>query len=150
VQINDIIADTHKLLSTYLRHKNISFDFQADPYVPPVMGLANHLRQVMLNLFINAMEAMPEGGHFCADTSLSPSKHEVTFSITDNGTGIEPELLPRIFDPFVTSKNTGTGLGLTITHEIVEQHQGRILAQNVPQGGARITVWLPVWKETET
>ena len=74
--------------------------------------------------------------------------HEVILSIMDNGTGIPAELLPRIFDPFVTNKETGTGLGLTITHEILEQHQGRVQAENIPTGGAKFSVWLPMWKET--
>ncbi len=146
VQINHIIEDTIKLLSTYLRHKDISVEFLPHPALPPVTGLANHLRQVMLNLFINAAEAMPAGGHFCVETVAADS--DVLFSITDGGPGIEEELLPRIFDPFVTNKKTGTGLGLTITHEIVDQHQGRIVAENVPSGGARFTVWLPIWKES--
>jgi signal transduction histidine kinase len=146
VQINHIIEDTIKLLSTYLRHKDISVEFLPHPALPPVTGLANHLRQVMLNLFINAAEAMPGGGHFCVETGAADS--DVHFSITDGGPGIEEELLPRIFDPFVTNKKTGTGLGLTITHEIVDQHQGRIVAENVPSGGARFTVWLPIWKES--
>ena len=67
----------------------------------------------------------------------------------DNGTGIEPGLLSKIFDPFVTNKEAGTGLGLTITHEIVEQHRGRILVENVSTGGAKFTVWLPVWSEAD-
>jgi signal transduction histidine kinase len=145
VPLNSMIEDTIKLLSTYLRHKDISVEFLPDPALPSVTGLANHLRQVMLNLFINAVEAMPNGGHVCVETTAADS--EVVFSITDGGVGIEPELLPKIFDPFVTNKKTGTGLGLTITHEIVEQHQGRIVAENVPGGGARFTVWLPIWKE---
>jgi signal transduction histidine kinase len=55
-------------------------------------------------------------------------------------------LIARIFDPFVTSKEAGTGLGLTITHEIVQQHHGRILAENSPEGGAKFTVWFPIWR----
>jgi signal transduction histidine kinase len=147
VQINDLIEDTHKLLSAYLRHKAIHFEFYPDPHVPLVRGLSNHLRQVLLNLFINAVEAMPDGGHFCAETFVVAASREVAFSIMDTGTGIQPDVLPRIFDPFVTNKKSGTGLGLTITHEIVEQHHGRILAENVPGQGAKLTVWLPTWKE---
>jgi len=149
VRLNDIIEDVYKLISTHLRHKNISFEFHPDPNLPPVTGIADHLKQVTLNLFINAVEAMPEGGNICVDTSTLPADKEVIFSIMDNGAGIDPEFLPRIFDPFVTNKETGTGLGLTITHEIVEQHQGRILAENVPTGGAKFTTWLPVWKEAD-
>ena len=147
VQINDIIEDVYKLTSTHLRHKNISFEFHPDPNLPYAMGFSDHLKQVTLNLFMNAVEAMPEGGHLCVDTSALPANNEVVFSITDNGTGIEPDLLPRIFDPFVTNKETGTGLGLTFTHEIIEQHGGRILAENVLTGGARLTIWLPIWIE---
>ena len=150
VQINDIIEDVFKLISTHLRHKNISFEFHPDPDLPIVMGLADHLKQVALNLFINAVDAMPQGGNLCVDTYALPGMNEVVFSVMDNGTGIELDLLPRIFDPFVTSKRTGTGLGLTITHEIVEQHRGRIQAESLSEGGAKFTVWLPVWKEIKT
>jgi signal transduction histidine kinase len=149
VQINDIIEDVYKLISTHLRHKNISFEFHPDTNLPCVTGLSDHLKQVMLNLFINAVEAMPEGGHLCVDTYPLPANGEVVFSISDNGTGIDANLLPKIFDPFVTNKETGTGLGLTISHEIIEQHKGRIVAENVPAGGAKLTVWLPVWIEAE-
>ena len=144
VQVNDIIEDVYKLLSTHLRQKNISFEFHPDADILPVMGLFDHLKQVALNLFINAVEAMPQGGHLCVDTYALADEHEVAFSIQDNGAGIDPDLLPRIFDPFVTNKETGTGLGLTITHEIVQQHGGRINAENNPTGGAKFTVWLPV------
>jgi signal transduction histidine kinase len=147
VALNEVIEDVYRLLTTHLRHKNISFEFHPDPNLPPVPGLADHLKQVILNLFINAVEAMPEGGNLCVDTAPLPVNNEVVLTIRDNGTGIEPELLDRIFDPFVTSKPTGTGLGLTITHEIVEEHRGRIEAENIPTGGAKFTIWLPAWAE---
>lgn len=148
VHINNIVEDVYKLVSTHLRHKNISFEFHPDPYLPAVKGIADHLKQVVLNLFINAVEAMPDGGHLCVDTAALVDQDEMLLSIMDNGTGITPELLPKIFDPFVTNKETGTGLGLTITHEIVGQHQGRVQAENLPAGGAKFTVWFPIWKET--
>jgi signal transduction histidine kinase len=150
VRLTDIIEETYRLISTYLRHKNISFEFHPHPELLPVAGLSNHLKQVLLNLFINSVEAMPQGGHLCVDIYMVPENNEVVLSLEDNGTGIEQELLPRIFDPFVTNKKTGTGLGLTITHDIIEQHRGRILAENVPAGGAKVTIWLPVWNEMVT
>lgn len=148
VMLTDIIEETYRLISTYLRHKNISFEFHPSPELLPVAGLSNHLKQVLLNLFINSVEAMPQGGHLCVDVSLTPENDEVVLSLQDSGTGFERELLPRIFDPFVTNKKTGTGLGLTITHDIIEQHRGRILAENIPAGGAKVNIWLPAWKET--
>jgi signal transduction histidine kinase len=150
VQLNGVIEDVFKLISTHLRHRNITFEFQPDPELPAVSGVADHIKQVALNLLINASDAMPQGGHLCVDTHALHVTNEVVFSVTDSGTGIAPDLLPHIFDPFVTNKRTGTGLGLTISHEIVEQHQGRILAESIPEGGARFTVWLPAWNEAES
>jgi signal transduction histidine kinase len=87
---------------------------------------------------------MQQGGRLIAQTSISNDTHEVLLSVADTGPGIDPEILPKIFDPFITSKHTGTGLGLTITHDIIEQHHGRIEARNIPEGGAVFHVWLPM------
>jgi signal transduction histidine kinase len=146
VQINGIIQDVHKLISTHLRHKSINFICQLDPNLPLIYGIADHIKQVTLNLFMNAVEAMPEGGDLLVETYSSPTKDEILFSVKDTGLGIDPDLLPRIFQPFVTNKEAGTGLGLTITHEIVQQHDGHILAENCPDSGAKFIVWLPVWR----
>lgn len=149
VQINDIIEDVHKLIATHLRHKDIQFLCQLDPDLPPIRGISDHIKQVALNLFMNAVEAMPTGGSLIVETCSSPAQDEVALSVRDTGAGIDPNLLSRIFDPFVTNKEQGTGLGLTITHEIIQQHQGRVLAENNPGGGAKFTVWLPAWKGTD-
>jgi signal transduction histidine kinase len=143
VQINSIIQDVYKLISTHLRHKSINFICQLDPNLPFIYGIADHIKQVTLNLFMNAVEAMPDGGDLLVETCSLPAENEIIFSVRDTGVGIDPDLLPRIFQPFVTNKDAGTGLGLTITHEIVQQHDGRILAENGPGGGAKFTVWLP-------
>ena len=70
-------------------------------------------------------------------------------TVKDTGPGIDSEILPHIFDAFITTKHTGTGLGLTITHDIIQQHDGRITAENDPDGGAVFSVWLPVDKRGE-
>ena len=70
-------------------------------------------------------------------------QNEVLLTVKDTGPGIDGEILPHIFDAFITSKHTGTGLGLTITHDIIEQHHGHIEAKNDPNGGAVFNVWLP-------
>jgi signal transduction histidine kinase len=146
VQINDIIQDVQKLIATHLRHKAINFLCQLEPDLPLIRGIADHIKQIALNLFMNSVEAMPTGGNLVVETCRSAENDEVVFSIRDTGAGIDPNLLSRIFDPFVTSKAEGTGLGLTITHEIIQQHHGRILAENCPEGGAKFTVWLPIWR----
>ncbi len=143
VQINNIVEDVYALISTHLRHNNISFEFHPDPTLPVIPGLADQIRQVILNLFMNAVEAMRIGGSVRVDTKHLESENEVFLSISDNGTGIDPAILPNIFDAFITNKETGTGLGLTITYDIILKHEGRITAENNPDVGATFKVWLP-------
>lgn len=146
VQINGIIQDVQTLISTHLRHKGINFVCQLDPDLPLIHGLADHIKQVTLNLFMNAVEAMPAGGNLLVETRSSPARDEIMFFVQDTGIGIDPDLLSRIFEPFVTNKEAGTGLGLTITHEIIQQHHGDILAENCPDGGAKFIVRFPTWR----
>ena len=89
---------------------------------------------------------MKPGGCLTVSTRSLPEQKEVLLTVQDTGPGIDPEILSHIFEPFITSKHTGTGLGLTITHDIIEQHHGRIEAANNPlgQGGAIFNIWLPV------
>ena len=144
LDINNLIEDVHTLISTFLRQKQIAFEFHPDPDLPPVSGMSDQMRQVVLNLFLNAIEVMKPGGRLIARTLNLPQQNEILFVVKDTGPGIEPELLPRIFDAFITDKQTGTGLGLTITRDIIEQHFGRIKAENDLEGGAIFNVWLPV------
>jgi signal transduction histidine kinase len=150
VEINQLIEDVCALTATHLRHKEISFEFLPDPGPPAILGLADPLRQVVLNLFLNAVEAMPQGGVLSVQTRSLPAQKEILISVKDSGPGIDPDILPQIFDPFVTSKNSGTGLGLTITQDIVQRHNGRIEVENLPEGGAVFHVWLPFGRRDES
>jgi signal transduction histidine kinase len=143
IQINNIVEDTYALTSTHMRHNDIIFEFHPDPQLPTIRGVADQIRQVMLNLFINAIESMQTNGHLTVITQQSPDEDQVLLSIVDTGTGIDPEILPKIFEPFFTSKKTGTGLGLSITSDIVQQHGGEIQVENNEQGGATFTVRFP-------
>jgi signal transduction histidine kinase len=87
---------------------------------------------------------MTSGGRLIVSTQLLTDSGEILLRISDTGPGIEPAILPNIFEPFVTDKERGTGLGLTITYDIILKHRGRIQAENNPQGGATFNVWLPV------
>lgn len=144
IQLNDLIRSVQTLTATQMRHNNIQFEFQADPALPPVFGVPEQLRQVVLNLIMNAIEAMHTGGRLTVRSERLPRKKKVLLTISDTGGGIEPHILPRIFEPFITSKEKGTGLGLTITYDIIQQHRGEIQAENNPQGGATFRVWLPI------
>jgi PAS domain S-box-containing protein len=142
--LNAIIEEVQKLIATHLRRSNVTCNFLADMRVPRVPSLRDQLKQVILNLSLNAVEAMSKGGRLTIQTQNMPQSNEVLVSISDTGAGIEPNDLRRIFDPFFTRKEGGTGLGLFITHEIVQRHQGRIDVESTPGKGSTFKVWLPI------
>lgn len=149
IQINELIEDIYALLGAHLRQNQIAFEFHAFPELPPVSGIEDQIRQVVLNLFLNATDAMPQGGRLTIATQHITTSKQVLITVSDTGPGIEQTILPNIFDAFVTSKNGGTGLGLTISNEIVQKHRGQIKAANNPEQGATFEVWLPSDQERE-
>ena len=102
------------------------------------------MRLALLNLVLNAIEAVPENGRIVLLAEESNDSNEIILSMTDNGPGIAPEDLSQIFEPYFTKRPGGTGLGLALVRRIVEKHGGRIRAQNQPEGGARFEIRLPV------
>jgi two-component system sensor histidine kinase HydH len=147
MDINDIIENVHALISTHMRQKEIAFEFHPGTDMPLIAGLSEQIHQVLLNLFLNAVDVMGTGGRLTVLTRNWHQQNEILLTVKDTGPGIDPAILPVIFDAFVTDKLSGTGLGLAITRDIIEQHLGRIEAMNDPQGGAVFNVWLPVHKE---
>jgi len=116
---------------------------------PRIRVDVSRMRQLLVNLLKNALEAMAEqgqGGEIRVATQLVMVNNQAyaELSIQDSGPGINPDLLSRLFDPYVTTKHKGTGLGLAIVKKIVEEHGGTINAHNHPQKGAIITVYLPI------
>ena len=105
----------------------------------------HHLRRALLNLLINAVEAMPQGGELGMVTApaLLEGRPAVEIRIEDTGAGIAPEALPKLFDPFFTTKAQGTGLGLAFVSRVAEAHGGTVEALNRPQGGAAFRLRLP-------
>lgn len=112
--------------------------------LPPTMADAIQLQQVFLNLFLNADDAMPDGGTLAVRTLYDTPVDSIRIDIRDTGPGIDPELVGGIFKPFHTTKPKGTGLGLSICKQLVEQHGGSIHAENDPAGGAIFRIFLPV------
>jgi signal transduction histidine kinase len=115
---------------------------EVDPGLPEVRADRDQILQVLLNLVRNAVEATPAGGTI--RLQVRREGDEVTFSVTDTGPGIAPEDLPRIFEPYFTTKEGGTGLGLAIAQRIVEEHGGRLEVESLPGRGATFTIRLPV------
>ncbi|MCF6238769.1 MAG: ATP-binding protein, partial [Candidatus Marinimicrobia bacterium] len=107
-----------------------------------IPGQGEQIKQVLLNLMLNAIQAMPDGG--LIEVSSKNFQHEVHIKVSDNGPGIAPEDRERIFNPFVTTRDSGTGLGLAITQRIVHAHEGHIVLDSISGKGASFTVCLPL------
>ena len=111
------------------------------------------IEQVLLNLIINARQAMPRGGHLRIEVRDNPQTRLVEMRVSDTGVGIPPDRLRLIFEPFYTTKEPddnghgGTGLGLSVCRQIIEQHQGRIRVESLVGKGSTFTVKLPVMQE---
>jgi signal transduction histidine kinase len=136
--------------------QRIKIVFNPNPRLQPVSATRNQVEQVLLNLCVNARDAMPDGGElrivtgmqdldaeFCRRYPWSEPGGYVFIEVSDNGTGIPFEIQDRIFEPFFTTKAQGSGLGLSIVHAIVTQHGGRIRGEESPEGGARFALTLP-------
>jgi two-component system NtrC family sensor kinase len=102
------------------------------------------MKQVFLNLLINACEAMEEGGTLTIRTGYDEGENKATVSVRDTGVGIEAGNLARIFDPFFSTKEKGTGLGLSVVNGIVTRHNGKVEVETAPGKGTEIRVTLPI------
>ncbi len=118
---------------------------QLAPNLPGIEADGDQIRQVAINLMLNAGAAMEEGGILRIETARREDHVEIVFA--DDGPGIDAESLDRIFEPFYTTKEKGTGLGLAITKQIVDQHHGRIDIDSAPGAGTRVTICLPLERE---
>jgi signal transduction histidine kinase len=143
--VNVLIEEVHKLLATHLRHSQIAFQFNVGQDIPFIPLIRDQIKQVILNICLNAVEAMSAGGRIIVETMRDDARQSVLMRISDDGPSIDPEFLPNIFDPFVTTKaqEGGTGLGLSITYDIVQRHLGRIEVESAPGEGTVFLVWLP-------
>ena len=152
LDVNTLIERTLQLQDHSLRRNNIQAEFQPQPDLPAVVGDANQLIQVFLNLVSNAEQAIREvreGGRI--QIRIGRIGAHISITVQDDGVGIAPEALPRLFDPFYTTKRPGggTGLGLSICMSIVREHGGSIDVETLPAGGSAFTVYLPVAPDQE-
>ena len=147
--IAPVVHDTLKLVRNQLTLSGIQVEEDLPPGLPPFHGDRKSLQQVFLNLFINAIQAMLDGGTLTLKAHPAEDGQWLKVEVTDTGVGIEPEHLPRIFDPFYTTKQVGrgTGLGLSVTYGIVEKHGGHIEVESQRGKGSTFTVILPVHHE---
>jgi signal transduction histidine kinase len=151
VDLNALVEELALLIRHKLRNQGIEFRPELDPTLPPIVADATQIEQVLLNLVLNAVEAMPHGGQLTIRTSAAPpsahtpnSPRQVCIEVEDTGQGMRPEDCEKVFSSLLnTTKSGGTGLGLAIVRRIVEAHRGTIQVRSQPGLGARITVSLP-------
>jgi len=146
VAVHQAVSQVARLVNREAQEKNISLVLELAGGDPEVLGNSTKIEQVCLNILINAMQAMPTGGviHVGSATSTSDGRQFVDLSFSDQGIGIPPENLPRLFDPYFTTRPDGTGLGLAIADRIVTDHGGKILVESTPGVGTVVTVCLPL------
>jgi signal transduction histidine kinase len=142
VEINELLSETLKLFEAQAATQEVSLEVDLESNLPAVLGSANALRQVFLNLTTNAIQAMPGGGRLRCSSRAHSQKHAVEIRFSDTGTGIAPADRPHLFEPFFTTRPDGTGLGLALCREIVAQHGGKIDFESEGDG-ATFRVVLP-------
>jgi len=145
--VNALLDEVLALADRTLRHGDVELALQLAQDLPECNLASGQFKQVFLNIILNAAEAMPEGGQLFISTALVNSEIHVAFR--DTGKGIKPDELTRIFDPFHTTKKDGTGLGLNISHRIVDQHGGRIEVTSRVGEGSIFTVCLPLARASD-
>ncbi|HXE91058.1 MAG TPA: ATP-binding protein [Terriglobales bacterium] len=147
--LNTIVDRCLRLVKHQLELNSIQLHTDLAPELPRVPCDSAQVEQMLLALVMNAIDAMPRGGNLRLRTRLLPESGQVQLQVADDGLGIPPELLPRMFEPFVTTKEErhGVGLGLAISRNIVERHQGSIHVESEPGKGTTFTVVLPLGAE---
>lgn len=149
ISLNDVIREALRFAHYKFPTGHVSFTTRLQDALPLVLGNANQMEQILINLLSNAFDAVSSGAEGHGDALVQivtrAEADRVILEVTDNGPGIRVEALERLYDPFFTTKEEGkgTGLGLAVTYAIVQEHGGRISAVNRPQGGATFTVSFP-------
>jgi len=151
VQVNKVIGDTLALLEHQFKTSKIKVQDELADHLPAIQGNPGRLQQVFLNLFLNAKDAMPEGGVLRIVTSNGEG---VSVVVSDTGSGIAQEHIHRIYDPFFTTKNAsqegqsrGTGLGLSVTYGIIQEHAGKIRVESRPGEGTTFYLDFPLTRK---
>jgi PAS domain S-box-containing protein len=147
LDLNGVVRQTIRLLGNQKAFQKVTIDEHLAEGLPQIRGDMNQLQQVLLNLSLNACEAMPEGGKLTISTSVEDGK--VLMKVTDTGCGIKKEHLDQIFEPFFSTKpvGKGTGLGLSVSYGIVQQHGGTLEVESQVGKGTTFTLALPICDE---
>jgi signal transduction histidine kinase len=146
ISMEAMVAKTARLLKNELKLRQVTFETRIQKNLPRVRIDKSSLQQALLNLFINGIQAMPDGGKLALIMEEDPETQGIRIDIKDTGKGIERKDMERIFDPFFTTKKEGegTGLGLSVTYNIIRRHNGTIQVTSTPGQGSCFSIFLPV------
>ncbi|MFH1754736.1 MAG: ATP-binding protein, partial [Candidatus Latescibacterota bacterium] len=146
MDIREEIEKTLELIHYHLRKNNIRVIREFAPDVPGILADRQQLKQLLLNLFTNAGDAMPKGGTLTIRVAAQTEENKISIEIADTGTGIPPEIRPKVMEPFYTTKpeGKGTGLGLAICRRIAQEHRGTfdITSEGIPGKGTKVRITL--------
>ena len=145
VDVREVCRRVIQLLSYAAMKARVEIAFEGDSGLPPVWGVPDRLQQAVLNLVLNAIQAMPQGGRIALQTSAADGL--VRVSVTDTGPGLPKGLAEKLFDTRVTTKPGGSGLGLPLVRMIAEAHGGSVWYRSDPGNGATFTIVLPTMRE---
>jgi two-component system NtrC family sensor kinase len=144
LNMNQVVEDVLALVRNQTVFRSIRISWNLDSHLPDVLADADQMRQVVLNIVLNAAEAMVQGGELRLSSSADRVRGTVDVAIADTGPGIPDEVRARIFEPFFTTKKTGTGLGLAVAYGIMERHRGGLLIDTARGKGTTFTIRLPI------
>jgi signal transduction histidine kinase len=145
VAVNALLAETAAMVASQLRKQEIVLHLDPEEGLPPVIADADRLRQVLLNIILNATQAIGQSGTIWLCSRYLPEENEIELSVADDGPGIAAEIRDRIFDPFFTTKppGQGTGLGLSVSYGIIRDHRGEIRVESTAGTPTRFIITLP-------
>jgi two-component system NtrC family sensor kinase len=145
LQMNEIVEDVLALVRNQDAFRGVTVSYDLDPDLPTILADADQMRQVVLNVVLNAAEAMSgRGGQLRLSSRAGTLRTGIELRCADTGPGIPDEIRDRMFEPFFTTKSTGTGLGLSIVYGIVDRHCGDIRVEPTPGGGTTFVISLPI------
>ncbi len=144
VRLNSLAERVARFMAPELEKKSVQLDLSLDRELPDLLLDQEQIYQVLLNMIINSIQAMPDGGRVTLSTRLDPAGRHVELTVADTGKGISPDNIDQIFTPFFTDKNRGSGLGLAIAKNIMDKHEGSIEVSSAEGEGSRFTLIFPV------
>jgi len=147
--VDAVIKDSVRLIERQSTEKNIKIETAFSSVVKKIQVDRDRINQVLLNLYLNGIESMQDGGTLNVALSMNKERKWVIIKVTDNGTGIIKKDIAHIFDPYFTTKPSGTGLGLAIVHNIIDAHDGKMEVESSPGKGTTVTLFLPISNRDE-